>query len=183
MSVSLVLYRHQLLPDHSSLELDLEEELMCPTEGVEDMIASPFCNAPMTISIDSAIHSGTGSRSASSSPVPLGMGHSFLRYGSRQPSPQVHVLDSPCELHCLWRPRVKSTPRMGESWSPPTGVSSPGEVRPLSSHLWPTQHPPVQKTRVMAEEKPISDDSPSFDSALELNDKLFESLSEVWSPL
>lgn len=70
--------RHQLLPDHSSLELDLEEELMSPSGGVEDMAASPFCNAPMTISIDSAIHSGTGSRSASSSPVPLGMGHSFL---------------------------------------------------------------------------------------------------------
>ncbi|XP_045120343.1 uncharacterized protein LOC123509836 isoform X7 [Portunus trituberculatus] len=71
--------RHQLLPDHSSLELDLEEELMSTTGGVEDMVASPFCNAPMTISIDSAIHSGTGSRSASSSPVPSGMGHSLLR--------------------------------------------------------------------------------------------------------
>ncbi|XP_045120341.1 uncharacterized protein LOC123509836 isoform X5 [Portunus trituberculatus] len=70
--------RHQLLPDHSSLELDLEEELMSTTGGVEDMVASPFCNAPMTISIDSAIHSGTGSRSASSSPVPSGMGHSLL---------------------------------------------------------------------------------------------------------
>lgn len=80
MAVELVFYSLQLLPDHSSMELDLEEELMFPSRQVENVDDSPFCSAPMTISVDSAIHSGTGSRSASSSPMPLGMGHSFLRY-------------------------------------------------------------------------------------------------------
>lgn len=156
---------------------------MSPSGGVEDMAASPFCNAPMTISIDSAIHSGTGSRSASSSPVPLGMGYSFLRYASRQPSPQVHVLDSRCEPRSLWQPCLKSTPRMGESRPPPTGVCSSEQVCPFTNHLWHTQHPTVQRTKVMTEERPISDDSPSFDSALELSDRLVESFSELWSPL
>ncbi|XP_042216421.1 uncharacterized protein LOC121862318 isoform X3 [Homarus americanus] len=68
--------RQQLLPDHSSLELDLEEELMSTTGPVTE--APDLHNAPMTISIDSAIHSGTGSRSTSSSPLPLGLGHSLL---------------------------------------------------------------------------------------------------------
>ncbi|XP_071512736.1 uncharacterized protein [Panulirus ornatus] len=68
--------RLQLLPDHSSLELDLEEELMSSTGPVTE--ACDFGSAPMTISIDSAIHSGTGSRSTSSSPLPTGMGHSLL---------------------------------------------------------------------------------------------------------
>lgn len=156
---------------------------MSPSGGVEDMAASSFCNAPMTISIDSAIHSGTGSRSASSSPVPLGMGHSFLRYASRQPSPQVHVLDSPCELHSQWRPCFKSTPRMGKSQPPTTGVCSSEQVCPMASHLWATEHPRAHRAKVMAEEGPISDDSPSFDSALELSDRLVESVSELWSPL
>lgn len=184
MSIVLVVhYRQQLLPDHSSLELDLEEELMSPSGGVEDMAASPFCNAPMTISIDSAIHSGTGSRSASSSPVPLGMGHSFLRYAPQQPSLQVHALASPCEPHSQWLPCLKSVHRMGESQPSPTSVSSSGEVCPVASHLWPTGHPRVHITKVMAEERPNSDDSPSFDSALELSDRLVESFSEPWSPL
>lgn len=178
-----MLYRHQLLPDHSSLELDLEEELMSPCVGLEDMTSSPFCSAPMTISIDSAIHSGTGSRSASSSPVPLGMGHSFLRYTSRQPSPQVHVLDSPCEPHYHWRPHLKSTPKEGDSEPRPSGVCSSGQACPVVGHVWPSGQPRVHRTKVVAEEQPTNDDSPSFDSALELSDRLVDSFSELWSPL
>lgn len=178
-----MIYRHQLLPDHSSLELDLEEELMSPCVGVEDMTASPFCSAPMTISIDSAIHSGTGSRSTSSSPVPLGMGHSFLRYASRQPSPQVHVLDSPCEPHPQWKLRPKSTPRVGESEPHLSGVSVTGQACPVAGRVWPSGQPRVHRTKAVVEEQPINDDSPSFDSALELSDRLVDSFSELWSPL
>nr|XP_045610164.1 uncharacterized protein LOC123765545 isoform X4 [Procambarus clarkii] len=68
--------RQQLLPDHSSLELDLEEELMSSSGLLAE--EPDLHNAPMTISIDSAIHSGTGSRSTSSSPLPSGMGNSLL---------------------------------------------------------------------------------------------------------
>lgn len=38
--------------------------------------------APMTTSVDSAIHSGTGSRSNSSSPIPPGLNRSLLRYAT-----------------------------------------------------------------------------------------------------
>lgn len=183
MSALWLCCRHQLLPDHSSLELDLEEELMSPPGGVEDMAASPFCNAPMTISIDSAIHSGTGSRSASSSPVPLGMGHSLLRYAPRLPSPQVHVLDSPCEPHPHWQPCFKSTPRGGGSQPLPAGVCSSGQVCLLASPAHPSGGLSVHRLQVGVEEKSISDDSPSFDSALELSDRLVESFSELCSPL
>ncbi|XP_042862984.1 uncharacterized protein LOC122247622 isoform X3 [Penaeus japonicus] len=68
--------RHQLLPDHSSLELDLEEELLAATSPLTE--AADLRSAPMTISVDSAIHSATGSRSASSSPLPTGLGQSLL---------------------------------------------------------------------------------------------------------
>ena len=155
---------------------------MSTSGGVEDMAASPFCNAPMTISIDSAIHSGTGSRSASSSPVPSGMGRSLLRYAPRLPSPQVHVLDSPCELP-HWQPCLNFTPRAGESRPLPAGVCNAGQVCVVTGPAQPSQHCSVHRTQVGAEQKSISDDSPSFDSALELSDRLVESFSEVCSPL
>ncbi|XP_066982086.1 uncharacterized protein [Macrobrachium rosenbergii] len=69
--------RQQLLPDHSSLELDLEEELLCQTGSITEN--TDLRTAPMTISVDSAIHSATGSRSTSSSPLPSGLNQSFLR--------------------------------------------------------------------------------------------------------
>ncbi|XP_066982040.1 uncharacterized protein [Macrobrachium rosenbergii] len=68
--------RQQLLPDHSSLELDLEEELLCQTGSITEN--TDLRTAPMTISVDSAIHSATGSRSTSSSPLPSGLNQSFL---------------------------------------------------------------------------------------------------------
>ncbi|MPC61321.1 hypothetical protein E2C01_055391 [Portunus trituberculatus] len=175
--------RHQLLPDHSSLELDLEEELMSTTGGVEDMVASPFCNAPMTISIDSAIHSGTGSRSASSSPVPSGMGHSLLRYAPWLPSLQVHVLDSPCELHPHRQSCLKSIPRASKSRPFGAGVCGSRQVCQLVGPARPSEHLSVHRTQVGDEEKSVTDDSPSFDSALELSDRLGKSFSGLWSPL
>ncbi|KAG0711907.1 hypothetical protein GWK47_019582 [Chionoecetes opilio] len=175
--------RHQLLPDHSSLELDLEEELMSPPGGVKDMAASPFCNAPMTISIDSAIHSCTGSRSASSSPVPSGMGHSLLRYAPWLPSSQVHVLDSPCEPQPHWQPCHKFYRRVSEYRPLPAGVCCSGQVCVPAGLAQPSGHLNAHRTQVGAEKKYFSDDSPSFDSALELSDRLAESVSEVWSPL
>lgn len=113
--------RHQLLPDHSSLELDLEEELMSPPGGVEDMAASPFCNAPMTISIDSAIHSGTGSRSASSSPVPLGMGHSLLSSSGLASSSEISLATPDSE---------------GAGWSAWERRLSPGEFGSKARRYW-----------------------------------------------
>ncbi|KAK7068053.1 hypothetical protein SK128_023208 [Halocaridina rubra] len=68
--------RQQLLPDHSSLELDLEEELSPSSVPITE--ALDLRTAPMTVSVDSAIHSATGSRSTSSSPLPNGLNQSLL---------------------------------------------------------------------------------------------------------
>ncbi|XP_069945000.1 uncharacterized protein [Cherax quadricarinatus] len=97
---------HQLLPDHSSLELDLEEELMSSSGLLTD--APDLNNAPMTISIDSAIHSGTGSRSTSSSPLPTGLGHSLLSSSGLASSSEISPAtpDSDTTSWTCWERRV-----------------------------------------------------------------------------
>lgn len=142
----------------------------------------------MTISVDSAIHSATGSRSASSSPLPTGLGQSLLRYAPWQPFPQVHVPVSPHESHVTWEPTLKSTPKMSESQpSCQELVSQSCESQP--AHMtWPrtcsSAHPKSQRESQEKEQKAAQTRSSSYDSALELSlsDRLVESCTELLSP-
>ncbi|KAK8395400.1 hypothetical protein O3P69_006209 [Scylla paramamosain] len=144
--------RHQLLPDHSSLELDLEEELMSTTGGMEDMVASPFCNAPMTISIDSAIHSGTGSRSASSSPVPSGMGHSLLSSSGLASSSEISPATPDSE---------------GTGWSAWERRLSPGEFGSKARRYWSSE----ESGYVEGLEAPLDNAHPHLSPVHEIKEK------------
>lgn len=147
-------------------------------------------SAPMTISIDSAIHSGTGSRSTSSSPLPTGMGHSLLRYAPRLPFSQMHVPDLSHESHVHWEPLLKSTPRMSDSQPHPQDLVSRSWMLQPANNTWPRVHKSTCRQietnigAMVVEEKVFNDSSPSYDSALELSmsDRLVESFSEVMSP-
>lgn len=111
--------RQQLLPDHSSLELDLEEELLSSTGPVTE--ATDLRTAPMTISVDSAIHSGTGSRSTSSSPLPTGLNQSLLSSSG---------LASSCEIS-------PTTPDSeSNSWSGWERRLGPGEFSSKARRYW-----------------------------------------------
>lgn len=93
------------------------------------------------------------------------------------------MLDSSCELHPHWQSCLKSISRASKSWPFGAGVCSSRQVCQLADPAGPSGHSSVHRTQVVAEEKSVIDDSPSFDSALELSDRLAESFSELWSPL